>query len=111
MYSAWDQQRAWLRRCVRVHPAFLQIIGVQSCSGSIRPGWQSFPSPNKQHRIATGSEFVLAAFSRQNRPAPAHSGSVVSAAVIFLAVAVVIVTTPARALRQVVLENAINHFD
>src|ERR1051325_1700754 len=44
--------------------------------------------------IATGSKFVMAAFSRQNRPASAYAGSVVSAAVIFLPLAVMIVTTP-----------------
>jgi len=53
----------------------------------------------------------MTAFSRQDRPTSADSSSVVSAAIIFLAVAVVIVTTPARALRQVVLENAIDYFD
>src|SRR5262249_57385884 len=53
----------------------------------------------------------MAAFSRQNWPAPADAGSIISAAVIFLAVAVVIVTTPAWALRQVVFENAIDYFD
>src|ERR1700751_5298605 len=53
----------------------------------------------------------MAAFSRQNRPAPAYAGSVVSAAVIFLTVAVVIVTAPTRTLRQIVLENAIDYFD
>ena len=70
-----------------------------------------FDRRDQRFWIATGSEFVMASFSRQNRPAPAHSGSVVSAAILSLAVAIVIVTTPARALRQVVLENAINYFD
>src|SRR5262249_30426998 len=66
---------------------------------------------NKRFWIATRSKLIMAAFSRQDWPAPAHSGSVISAAVILLAVTVVIVTTPTRTLRQIVLENAIDYFD
>src|SRR5262249_60114284 len=54
-------------------------------------------------RVAPGGKLIVPAFSRQKRPASAHAGSIVSAAVIFLTVAVVIVTTPAPPLRQVVL--------
>src|SRR5262245_991050 len=53
----------------------------------------------------------MAAFTCQDWPATAHACSVVSAAIVFLAIAVVIVTAPARTLRQVVLENAIYYFD
>src|ERR1051325_9897891 len=53
----------------------------------------------------------MAAFARQNWPAPAPSSAVVRAAIIFLTVAVVIVTAPARALRKVVFDNAIDHLD
>src|SRR5262245_30032950 len=70
-----------------------------------------FDRRDKRFWIATGSELVVAAFSRQNRPAPAHSSSIVSAPVSFLAVAVMIVAAPARALRQIVLLNPIDHFN
>src|SRR5262245_6295499 len=70
-----------------------------------------FDRSDERFWITTSSKFVMATFSSQNGPASSHSGSVVSAAVIFLTVAVVIVATPARALRQVVLENAIDYFD
>src|ERR1700746_353708 len=62
-----------------------------------------FDRGDERFWIATGNELVMATFSRQNWPAPAYAGSVVSASVIFLTVAVVIVTTPARTLRQVML--------
>src|SRR5262245_35555288 len=68
-----------------------------ACVGEI------FHRPDELLRVAPGGKLVVPAFSCQNRPASAHAGSIVSAAVIFLAVAVVIITTPARALRQVVL--------
>src|SRR5262245_8563111 len=69
-----------------------------------------FDGCDERFWITTGSEFVMTAFSGQNRPAPAYPGSVVSAAVIFLTVTVVIVTTPTWALRQIVLEDAIDYF-
>ena len=61
--------------------------------------------------IASGRQFIMAAFACQNRPAPAHACPVERAAVILLAIAIVIVPAPARALWQVVLENSIDHFD
>ena len=51
--------------------------------------------------IATGSEFVMAAFAGQDRPAATDASSVISAAVIFLPVAIVIVTAPTGTLRQI----------
>ena len=53
----------------------------------------------------------MAAFAGQNRPRTANTRSVESAAVVFLPVAIVIVTTPARALRQIVFEHLINDCD
>src|SRR5438132_1822436 len=61
--------------------------------------------------IASGSQFVVAAFSGHNGPATANARSVESAAIILLPIAIMIVATPARALRQVMFEYAINHFD
>ena len=53
----------------------------------------------------------MAALARQNRPAATDSRAVESAAVMFLPVAIVIVTAPARTLRQVALEQVINDFN
>src|SRR4029077_6821892 len=66
---------------------------------------------DKRLWIAPRSQLVMAAFSGQNRPAPAHARSVEGAAVVLLAVAIVIVATPAGALRQIIFEHAIDHFD
>src|SRR4029077_5892038 len=100
------------RRTTAFHSCLRQVGSIPNLFGDhaalVR---KIFDCRDQRFWIATGSEFVVAAFSCQNRPAPAYAASVVSAAVILLAVAVVIVTTPAGALRQVVLENAINHFD
>src|SRR4030095_2571634 len=66
---------------------------------------------NERLWIASGREFVMAAFSRQDWPASANARPVESTAVIFLTIAIVIVTTPARALWQIMFEHAIDHFD
>src|SRR5471032_2888853 len=50
----------------------------------------------------------MAAFAGQNRPRTANARSVVGAAVRFLPVTIMIVATPARALRQIVFEHFIN---
>src|SRR5215469_16148975 len=61
--------------------------------------------------VPAGGEFVVAAFACQNRPATAYARSVECAAIILLAVAIVIVTTPSRPLRQIVFEHAIDNLD
>jgi hypothetical protein len=53
----------------------------------------------------------MTAFSRQNRPTTSHARSVESTTVIFLPIAIVIITTPSRALRQIMFEHAIDDFD
>src|SRR5262245_28814765 len=53
----------------------------------------------------------MAAFARQNRPRMPNARPVDRAAIGTLAMAVVIVTAPARALRQVMLERAIDYLD
>ena len=66
---------------------------------------------NERHWIASGSEFVVAALARQNRPRTADARSIESAAVILLPIAIVIVAAPARPLRQIALEHAIDDFE
>ena len=70
-----------------------------------------FHRRNERHRIASGREFVMAALAGQNRPGAADARSIESAAVILLPIAIVIVAAPARTLRQVALEHAIDDFD
>src|SRR2546430_17649728 len=70
-----------------------------------------FDRRDERFGIATGREFVMAAFSCQNGPASAYASSIISAAIISLTVAVVIVTTPARALRQAVLWDEVANFN
>src|SRR5438874_9178975 len=53
----------------------------------------------------------MAAFAGKNWPATSDACAVESAAVIFLPITVVIVTTPARPLWQIILEHAIDDFD
>src|SRR5262249_5390716 len=100
------------RRTATFHPCMRQIGSIPNLLGEhaalIR---KVFHCRDERFWVSTRNEFVMAAFSRQNRPAPAHACSVISATVIFLTVAVMIVTTPARALRQVVLEDVIGYFD
>src|SRR5262245_62086504 len=94
--------------CVRQVGSIPNLFGEHAALVHVR---KASDGRDERFWITTGSEFVMTAFSRQNRPAPAYPGSVVSAAVIFLTVTVVIVTTPTRALRQIVLEDAIDYFD
>src|SRR5437899_5702128 len=53
----------------------------------------------------------MAAFSCQNRPAAAYARPVEGAPVLRLPTTIVIVSTPARPLRQVIFEYPIDHFD
>src|SRR5437763_5172231 len=78
------------------HPCMRQIGSIPNLFGKhaalVR---KIFHCRDERFWISTRNKVVMVAFSRQNRPAPAYSGSVVGAAVIFLTVAAVIVTTPA----------------
>src|SRR5438552_1679728 len=100
------------RRTTASHPCMRQIGSIPNLFGKhaalVR---KVFHGRDERFWISTRHEFVMAAFSGQNRPAPAYPCSVISAAVIFLTVAIMIVTAPARALRQVVLEDAIDYFN
>ena len=53
----------------------------------------------------------MAALARQKRPRTTNACSIEGAAVILLPIAIVIVAVPARTLRQVALEYAIDDFD
>jgi hypothetical protein len=53
----------------------------------------------------------MTAFARQNGPGAADTCPVEGAPIVLLPITVVIVTTPARALRQIVFEYVINNRD
>src|SRR5688500_6297527 len=61
--------------------------------------------------IATGREFVMAAFAGEDWPAATDARAAEGAAVVFLAVTIVIVSAPAWTLGKVVLDDAIEDFD
>src|SRR5205823_9018408 len=66
---------------------------------------------DKRLWIASGRQFVVTAFSRQDWPATSNACTIKSLTVIFLPVTIVIVTTPTRALWQIILEHSIDDFD
>src|SRR5580693_7683127 len=70
-----------------------------------------FQRLDEQPRVAAGGDFVMAALAGENRPRPADAGPVISAAAVFLAVAIVIVTPPARTLRKLLFEHLVHDFD
>src|SRR5438034_11587138 len=84
------------------HPTVAQIITIPKLFAD-HPTLvgKVFHRLDERLRIASGSQFVMAAFSSQNRPAATHARPVESATVVFLPVTIMIVTTPARALRQI----------
>src|SRR5262245_12054949 len=53
----------------------------------------------------------MSAFARQNWPTTTHARPVEGRPVILLTIAIVIVATPSRPLRQVMLDYPVNHFD
>ena len=61
------------------------------------------------HGIAAGRQFVMAALAGQNRPGAAFTHAIERASVGLLAIAVMVVAPPARALRQIAFEHLINH--
>src|SRR5437016_3386686 len=99
-------------RTTAFHPRMRQIFAVPNllCDHTAFIG-KIFDRRDERLRIAPRSQLVMPAFSRQNRPATSNARSVESAAVISLSVAIMIVSTPPRALRQVMFKHAINHFD
>src|SRR5215216_5302834 len=107
--ATWFHVGAWLaaarssrRRQIRSVP---QLFGEHAAL--VR---KIFHRGNQGLWIASRSQLVMASFACQNRPATTHAGSVVGAAIVLLTVAVVIVTTPARALRQLMFNHAVDHF-
>src|SRR5437763_17211821 len=53
----------------------------------------------------------MTAFAGQNRPTAADTAAVKSAAVVFLPIAIVIIATPPRSLRQAAFNHPVNDFD
>src|SRR6266550_2195482 len=94
------------------HIAVLQVLSVPKllADHSTLVG-KVFQRLDKRQRIASGGQFVVAAFSCQNRPAPARARPIESTAVVFLSITIMIVATPPRASRQVVFEHAVDHFN
>ena len=60
-------------------------------------------------RVASGGQFVVAAFAREDRPRAAHARAIECRAIVLLAVSIVVVAAPAGSLRQIASENAIDH--
>src|SRR5947207_12307918 len=71
-----------------LHTAIRQVIPVPKLFGdhSTLVG-EVFQRLDKRQRIASGSKFVMTAFSGQNRPAAAHACPVEGAVVVFLPIA------------------------
>jgi len=89
-----------------------QIIGIPELFGDHSALVAKFLHRfNERHRVLSGCQFIMPAFPGQNRPGPAFAGPIERIAVCFLSVAVVIITTPARALGQVPLQHSVDHFD
>src|SRR5512145_2086181 len=94
------------------HSSLRQVLGIpQLLAEHATLVGELFHRRNERNRIASGSDLVMAALARQNRPRTADARPIEGATVILLPIAIVIVTAPARTLRQVVLEHAIDHFD
>ncbi len=92
-----------------IHSAARETTPVPGCHprptparGTIRPGWSSAhgrEQPSGLGHVAAG-EFVVGAFTGQQRPRSADAGAVEGPAVLVLAVTVAAVTIPAGAGRQ-----------
>ena len=94
------------------HISLRQIFGVpQLLADHATFVGKLFHRGNERHWIASRSNLVMAAFPRQNRPGAAHAPAIESAAVLLLPITIMIVAAPARTLRQVALEYAIDDFD
>src|SRR5438874_4225670 len=66
---------------------------------------------NERLWITSGRQFVMATFSRQDRPATSNASSIKRTTVVLLSITIVIVATPARTLWQIVFDHAIDDFD
>src|SRR5438445_13036960 len=83
------------------HISLRQIFGVpQLLADHATFIGELFHRGNERHWIASGSNLVMAAFPRQNRPGAAHAPAIESAAVLLLPITIMIVAAPARTLRQ-----------
>ena len=60
-------------------------------------------------RIASGGQFVVAAFACEDRPRAAHARAIERRAIILLAVSVVVVAAPAGALRKLAPNGPVDH--
>src|SRR4029077_1000681 len=80
-------------RATAFHSHTRQILTVPDLFGQ-HPAFigKIFHRLDERLRVPAGSQFVMAAFASQNRPATTYARSVESAAVILLPVAIVIIT-------------------
>src|SRR5204862_7927162 len=94
------------------HPVARQVIRVPKLFGdhSALVG-KVFHRLDEWERIAAGIQFVMTAFAGQNRPAATHTAAIKSTAVVLLSIAIVIIATPPRSLRQVAFNHPVNDFD
>src|SRR5713226_820648 len=85
-----------------LHAAVLQILGVPKLfTDHSAFVCELLHRGDERLRIASRSQFVMATFSRQNRPTASYARAVEGVTVVLLPVPIVIVPPPARALRQV----------
>ena len=105
--TAWlsplGRHTSCVRPASRPHPRAAQEHAARVCEFLHRL--------NERHGITSRREFVMTAFARQNWPGAADTRSVEGLAVVLLPVAIVIITAPARTLRQSVLEHLIDDRD
>src|SRR5208283_5338956 len=73
-------------------------------------GSELLDSQQKRVNVAAGRQFVGGAFARKQGPRPSHAPAQEGAAVIALAIPIMVVALPARALRSFHLENGIHDF-
>ena len=70
---------------------------------------KAFHRRDERKRVSAGREFVVTALAREQRPGSADAIAVESRAVRVLPIAIVIVTLPARTLRQIVFDRGIEN--
>ena len=87
-----------------------QIIIVPELLGKHTAGiGHAFEHVDVSQRIASGGQFVVAAFARENWPRATHARAIERRAIVLLAVSIVVVAAPAGALRKLAPENAVDH--
>src|SRR2546425_471587 len=79
------------------HPAVPQVISVPKLfADHAALVGKVFDRFDERHRIACGSQFVMAALSRQNRPATTDARSIESTAVVLFPITIMMIATPPR---------------